>query len=313
MVTLQKYHNVVRYNNLKQFCQINSYKKNIILKKNNVYKDTIVLIDTHCHINMMVKNSFDTPLTPTDLPKAQTIIQEAQKQNVSIIINVGTRSVENGNCVLLAQTFPSVFATVGIHPNDSDTWQEDFTLLQSWVQQKEQNKIVGIGECGIDMHYPDFNLSRQRDAFRAQIELALEHDLAVVVHSRDAYDETLHVLEEYKSNLSAVMHCFSYDQAFAQTVTSWGFMLGIGGPITYPKNHELRAVVTNANLKNIVLETDAPFLPPQSMRGKQNHPQYIRDIAEYIAQLRGESFDTIAQQTSENALRLFSINKKKSC
>ncbi len=269
-----------------------------------------MLIDTHCHINMMVKNSFDTPIAKSDLPKAQIIIEQAHEQGVSLIINVGTRSIENGNCVLLAQTFDSVFATVGIHPNDSDTWQEDFTLLKKWVQQKEQNKIVGIGECGIDMHYPDYNLSRQQDAFRAQIELALEHDLALVVHSRDAYDETLRMLEEYKNNLShAVMHCFSYDQAFATTVTDWNFMLGIGGPITYPKNNELRNVVINTNLKNIVLETDAPFLPPQSMRGKQNHPQYIRDIAEYIAQLQGESFDVIAQQTTQNALNLFGLNK----
>lgn len=271
-------------------------------------KDFNMLIDTHCHINMMVKNSFDTPLEKSDLPKAHIIIDQAHAAGVSIIINVGTRSIENGNCVLLAQTFNSIFATVGIHPNDSDTWQEDFELLKSWVQKKEINKIVGIGECGIDMHYPDYNLNRQRDAFKAQIELALENNLALIVHSRDAYDETLRILEEYKSNLShAVMHCFSYDQAFAKTVTDWGFMLGIGGTITYPKNNELRNIVTTTDLKNIVLETDAPFLPPQAMRGKQNHPQYIKDIAEYIAQLRGESFEVIAQQTTHNALHLFNL------
>ncbi len=267
-----------------------------------------MLIDTHCHINMMVKSSFDTPLEKSDLPKAHIIIDQAHAAGVSIIINVGTRSIENGNCVLLAQTFNSVFATVGIHPNDSDTWQEDFELLKSWVQKKETNKIVGIGECGIDMHYPDYNLNRQRDAFKAQIELALENDLALIVHSRDAYDETLRVLEEYKNNpMRTAMHCFSYDQAFAKTVTDWGFMLGIGGTITYPKNNELRNVVTTTDLKNIVLETDAPFLPPQAMRGKQNHPQYIKDIAEYIAQLRGESFEIIAQQTTQNALHLFNL------
>jgi TatD DNase family protein len=267
-----------------------------------------MLIDTHCHINMMVKNTFDTPLEKSDLPKAQTIIEQAHAAGVSVIINVGTRSVENANCVLLAQTFSSVFATVGIHPNDSDSWQEDFELLKKWVQKKEENKIVGIGECGMDMHYPDYNLNRQRDAFKAQIELALEHNLALVVHSRDAYDETLRILEEYKNNLSrATMHCFSYDQAFAKTVTDWDFMLGIGGTITYPKNNELRTIVASANLKNIVLETDAPFLPPQVIRGKQNHPQYIRNIAEYIAQLRGESFETIAQQTTQNALQLFNL------
>lgn len=270
-----------------------------------------MLIDTHCHINMMVKNSFDTPLQKSDISKAETIINEANEARVSLIINVGTRSIENQNCILLAQTFNSVFATVGIHPNDSDTWQEDFALLKKWVAQKEENKIVGIGECGIDMHYPDYNLNRQRDAFKAQIELALENNLALIVHSRDAYDETLRILEEYKNNITrATMHCFSYDQTFATTVTDWGCMLGIGGTVTYPKNNELRNVVLNTDLKNIVLETDAPFLPPQIIRGKQNHPKEIATIAQFIAQLRDESFETVAQQTSENALRLFNLNER---
>lgn len=270
-----------------------------------------MLIDTHCHINMMVKDSFDTPMQTSDISKAKTIIENAHEARVSLIINVGTRKIENQNCILLAQSFDSVFATVGIHPNDSDTWQEDIMFIKSWLQKKEEYKIVGIGECGIDMHYPDYNLNRQRDAFKAQIELALENDLALVVHSRDAYDETLRILEEYKNNISrATMHCFSYDQTFANIVTSWGFMLGIGGTITYPKNNELRNVVLNTDLKNIVLETDAPFLPPQSIRGKQNHPKEIATIAHYIAELRGESFDIIAQQTTENALTLFGLNKK---
>jgi TatD DNase family protein len=260
---------------------------------------------------MMVKNSFDTPLQKSDVSKAEIIIKEAHEARVFLIINVGTRKIENQNCILLAQTFDSVFATVGIHPNDSDTWQEDFALLKKWLQHKKEHKIVGIGECGIDMHYPDYDLNRQRDAFKAQIELALEHDLALIVHSRDAYDETLQILEEYKNNITrATMHCFSYDQAFATTVTDWGFMLGIGGTVTYPKNNELRNVVTSTDLKNIVLETDAPFLPPQSIRGKQNHPKEIVTIAHFIAELRGETFETVAQQTTENALQLFGLNER---
>lgn len=271
----------------------------------------MILVDTHCHINMMVKDTFDTPLQKSDIPKAQTIITEASAQNVSLIINVGTRSIENANCVLLAQQFNTVFATVGIHPNDSDTWQEDFELLKQWVKNKQKNKIVGIGECGIDMHYPNYNLNRQRDAFKAQIELALEHDLALVVHSRDAYDETLRILEEYKNNITrATMHCFSYDQPFATLVTDWGFVLGIGGTVTYPKNKELRLIVEQTQLKNIVLETDAPFLPPQVIRGKQNHPKEITTIAQYIADLRGESLEMIAQETTKNALALFNLTNQ---
>ncbi|HSC25031.1 MAG TPA: TatD family hydrolase [Candidatus Babeliales bacterium] len=268
-----------------------------------------MLIDTHCHINMMIKKTFDTPLEKSDLPNAQTILEQAQKENVSIIINVGTRSIENSNCILLAQTFNAIFATVGIHPNDSDTWQEDFILLKKWLLKKTENKIVGIGECGIDFHYPDYNFNRQRDAFKAQIELALEHDLALIIHSRDAYDETLRIVEEYKNNLTrTVMHCFSYDQSFAATVTDWRFMLGIGGTITYPKNNILRDIVQSIDIKNIVLETDAPFLPPQSIRGKQNHPKEIATIAHFIAELRGESFENIAKQTTKNALTLFNLH-----
>ncbi len=267
-----------------------------------------MLIDTHCHINMMVKKTFDTPLQEKDFILAQTIVNEAHQDDVSLIINVGTREIENNNCILLAQKYNSVYATVGIHPNDSDNWQHDLKKMQQWLTNKEKNKIVGIGECGIDMHYPDHNLQRQRDAFKAQIDLALEHNLALIVHSRDAYDETLKILEEYKNHITrATMHCFSYDQAFADTVISWNFMLGIGGTITYPKNDTLRSVVQHISINNIVLETDAPFLPIQEMRGKQNHPRYIKNIAEYIAQLRNEPFEHIAQKTTANALQLFYI------
>ncbi len=292
-----------------KFVKLISIKNQIIFQKILFYKDFAMLIDTHCHINMMVKSTFDTPLQVTDLPQAQMIVEQAHLQGVDIIINVGTRAIENQNCILLARTFDSVFSTVGIHPNDSDTWQEDFELLKKWLLAKKDNKIVGIGECGIDMHYPDYNFNRQRDAFKAQIELALEHDLALVVHSRDAYDETLRILEEYKNNITrATMHCFSYDRAFAHIVTEWGFVLGIGGTITYPKNEELRTIVKNTALQNIVLETDAPFLPPQAIRGKQNHPKEILSIARYIADLRGETFEMIADATTRNAVKLFGLN-----
>jgi len=103
------------------------------------------------------------------------------------------------------------------------------------------------------------------------------------------------------------MHCFSYDQAFADIVTSWNFMLGIGGTITYPKNNALRSIVQSMNINNLVLETDAPFLPIQSMRGKQNHPQYIKEIAQFIAELRGEPLKSIAKNTTSNSLALFDL------
>ena len=226
-----------------------------------------MLIDTHCHINTIVKNNFDIPLHKNEIQNALSIIDEAQQNDVSIIINVGTSVVESNNCIELAHNFKNLFATVGIHPNDcSAEWKKDFETIKKLTRNKQTNKIVGIGECGLDRHYPDYQLQRQIDAFKAHIELALENDLALVIHSRDAYDETLKIVEEYKNDITrAVMHCFSYDDQFALTVTSWNFVLGIGGTITYPKNEILRSIVKDIDLKKIVLETDAPFLPPQIM------------------------------------------------
>lgn len=266
------------------------------------------LVDTHCHINIIVKNDFDIPLPSNYLTLTDNIIQAAQAHQVTKILNVGTSLIESQNCVIIARDFPSCYAAVGIHPNDlNSNWRSELKQIENLVKQKEFNKIVAIGECGIDQHYPDFNLTRQRDGFKAQIELALEYNLALSIHSRDAYEETLRTLEEYRQepNLRGVLHCFSEDQAFADQVITWGFVLGIGGTLTYPRNQALRLIAQNTDLKNIVLETDAPFLPPQTIRGQQNSPQYIHEICDYLANLRQVSFELVAQQTTANVTRIF--------
>jgi TatD DNase family protein len=257
----------------------------------------------------MVKKDFDTPLTDVEIKSAAPIIHDAEKHGVSTIINVGTSLIESENCVTLAREYSSLYATVGIHPNDcTPTWRNDFAHIKNLVAQKEENKIVGIGECGIDRHYPGYDLQRQNDAFRAHIDLALEHNLGLVVHSRDAYDETLRTLEEYKGDIKkGTMHCFSYDQDFADEAIAMGFFIGIDAPITYPKNELLRNIVKSLDLRHIVLETDAPFLPPQEFRGKQNHPQYLAIVAECIAQLKNETVESVAQQTTKNAKQLFGL------
>jgi TatD DNase family protein len=268
-----------------------------------------MLVDTHCHINIMVKKDFDVPLNEQDLVKAKEIINESYAAGTTIIINVGTSLIESENCILLSKKFPAVYAAVGIHPNDlTSNWRTDLKKIAAFIKEKEENKIVGIGECGYDFHYPEYNKQQQEDAFKTQIEMSLENNLALVVHTRDASQETLKTLDEYHKDLKRVIiHCFSENEQFAQQVTSWGFAIGIGGIITYPKNEYLRNIVKSCTLDKIVLETDAPFLPIQSMRGKQNHPQYIKQIAQFIAQLRNESFDNIADQTTKNARRIFKL------
>jgi len=268
-----------------------------------------VLTDTHCHINIITKNNFDVAMQENDFINARNIIEEAATNRVTKIINVGTSLVESKNCIELAKRFENVFAAIGIHPNDLKLdWKNELKEFNKLLINKKSNKIVAIGECGIDKHYPGFNLKQQTEAFKAQIELSLENDVALIVHSRDAYDETLKVLEEFKKDIKrGVIHCFSEDLNFAKVTISWGFVLGIGGTITYPKNNILREVVKTVSLENIVLETDSPFLPPQVIRGQKNYPKNIYLIAKYLSELKNVSFNEVAKQTNENVLRIFGI------
>lgn len=271
-----------------------------------------MLIDTHCHINMMVNPTFDTILTEAEISQAQAIVDEAATRDVTTIINVGTSLPESLNCVALAKRYDAVFAAVGIHPNDCTAkWRDELRDIETLLRNKASNKIVAIGECGLDMHYPDYNLARQKDAFKAQIELALEYGLALIVHTRDAGDETMHALEEYKGQLTrGVIHCFSEGIPFADFTLEMGFVLGVGGAVTYPKNNQLRDVVKHVPLASIILETDAPFLPPQVIRGKQNNPAQIATVAAYVADLLGVSLEQVSNTTTATAQKLFMLSEK---
>lgn len=279
-----------------------------------------MLIDTHCHLNIMIKKKPDNLITYQEVYAAETYINQANDNGVSTIINVGTSLAESRNCITLARVYPSVYAAIGIHPTDcTGDWKFDVSELnQLLISQRAEiltskkrpakEHIVAIGETGIDRYHPGYDSSRQKDAFKAQIELALNYDLALIVHSRDAAQETLTILDEYKHDIKrATIHCFSYDQSIANDCIKMGFMLGIGGTVTYKKNDELRAIVQTMPIENIVLETDAPFLAPQVVRGKQNEPKYIKDIAEFIAELRNTTLDKITTQTTQNARTLFNI------
>jgi TatD DNase family protein len=270
----------------------------------------MTLIDTHCHLNMMVKKEFDVPLTQSSFTDIPVILAAAEENSVRTIINVGTSLPESLNCIELAKRFPqAIYAAIGIHPNDlNENWRQEIAILDTLLQQTKPGIIVAIGECGLDKHYPDYNITRQQEAFKLQIELALKHELPLLVHTRDAASETLEVLAEFKHTpLRGIIHCFSEDLNFAQTAISQNFVLGLGGTITYPKNEILRQVTRTVPLEKIVLETDAPFLPIQKMRGQQNHPQYIQAIAQYIAELRGISLAAVAEQTTRTARELFRI------
>lgn len=265
--------------------------------------------DTHCHINIMIKKEFDVPMPQNFKELALPIITQAQQAGVTHIINVGTSVPESQNCIQLAQAFERCYATIGTHPNDlKSDWKKDIVSYKKWLTAKETYKIVGIGEIGLDYHYPNYNKQTQYDGFKAQIELTLEHDLPIVIHTRSAGGEVLEVLSEYKQNgVRGVIHCFSEDQDFANYALELGFVLGIGGTLTYPKNNALREIFTLVPLDKIILETDAPFLPPQKIRGQQNNPAQIATVAEFLAELRGISKEEVAQATQATTKKVFGI------
>lgn len=274
-----------------------------------------MLIDTHCHLEMMLQypnqaSLLIPALSPEQYQTIQSVVNEAEKNFVKNLITIGTTYERSLQGISIAQKNPGVFTAIGIHPCDiTPSWNEDLKKLKNLAAEKELHKIVGIGETGLDFYHPGFNVEQQKEVFRAQIEIALEYDLALVVHSRSAIDEVLKIIQEYQNTpLRGIIHCFSESLEIARDIQKLNFMMGIAAIITYPKNQYLRDIVREFELNNMVLETDSPFLPPQALRGKQNNPAQVRTVAEYIAK---EIFDwplnKIADKTTNNAKQVFRI------
>ncbi|MFA6263642.1 MAG: TatD family hydrolase [Candidatus Babeliales bacterium] len=270
-----------------------------------------MFIDTHCHLNMMTQKKPDELLREEDYPLIDAIVRQAHEACVETIINIGTGINESLNSIALARRYKNVYATVGIHPSDcgqygSGSLRQALAPLRTMLDRKEENKIVAVGEIGLDFFHKPYDRDLQIDFFTAQIELAGEYNLPVVVHIREAGDDVLKILEQYRThNLRGVIHCFLQTEEFARTVLEWGWYVGLDAPITYPKNENLRQLFGRIPLKHILLETDAPFLPPQIYRGKQNSPAYIPLIADALALLHGVDRSTIEEATTANAQKLF--------
>lgn len=260
---------------------------------------------------MMVDKQPDEPLLPKHLPVIARIIEESQAAQVRAFVNVGTSVVESQNSILIAQQHPQVFASVGLHPTDcNEDWYEEFKKICALLDQKEASKIVAVGETGLDYFHQPYNAQRQKDAFKAHIELAIEHDLPLIVHVRESADDVLLILDDYKQYVRGVNHCFLQEKYVADTFISWGWYLGIDAPITYPKNIRLQEIVAQLPLEHLILETDAPFLPPQQFRGKQNSPLYIPLFTQKIAELKMMPLEKVGEITTQNACKLFGLPER---
>lgn len=254
-----------------------------------------MIIDTHCHLDF---NSFDDD--------RDTVVQRASDMEVMRII-VPAIDLQNCPTVLrLAEQYGGVYAAVGIHPNSSKEWQDDW--IDAVRDFAAHPKVVAIGEIGLDNYWDKSPMKTQQRAFAAQLALAAELNLPVIVHNRETDLEIVRTLEESDLNGRSnpgVVHSFFSGWEIAEELLSFGFYLGFTGPVTFKKANNLRRVPAKMPLDRMLVETDAPFLAPQPHRGRRNEPAYVRHVVEQLAELRDKSVEEMAAITTANALRLF--------
>jgi TatD DNase family protein len=252
-----------------------------------------MLIDTHCHLDFP---EFD--------PDREDVLRRARENGVEIVINIGSSLAGSGNSVALARKYDSVYATVGIHPHEADSFKDED--LKSLRELAAEAKVVAIGEIGLDLYKNYSSADNQTKMFRSLVGLAKETGLPLVIHNRQANDQVLAILKQAQP-LRGVIHCFSGDEGFMDACLEIGFYISFTCNITYKKADNLREMVKRVPLERLLLETDAPYLPPQEFRGRRNEPLYVRNLAREIASLKGVTAEKIAEATSSNAAALFKL------
>jgi TatD DNase family protein len=242
-------------------------------------------------------------MTEFDADREETLAR-AKSAGIELMVTVGYHLEASQRAVEAAQRYSQVYASVGVHPHDAKHYDEK--TERALRELAGSPKVVAIGETGLDFFRDRSPRPAQIEAFRRQIHLAKERGLPLIVHDREAHQETMQILKEEQAE-AVVLHCFSGDLAMAEEAWARGYYTSIAGPVTYPKNEGLREVVRNARPDRFVLETDCPYLPPQAFRGQRNEPAHLLSTAHEVAGLLQMSLDALGRLTSENARRLFSI------
>ncbi len=252
-----------------------------------------MFIDTHCHLSAKDYDNID-----------QVIKEDFEKVDKIIISGCDKESIFES--IDIANKYENIYVTIGYHPDQVDiVTNNDLIDLERLLKS---DKVIGIGEIGLDYHYDSTKKEKQIELFEKQLDLAVKYNMPVVIHSRDATMDTINVLKKYK--VKGIIHAFSGSFETAQIYINMGFLLGIGGVVTF-KNSKLYEIVTRIGVDNIVLETDSPYLTPHPYRGKQNSSKYIPIIAEKISEITGLDKEIVGEITSKNACRLFDLNYKK--
>lgn len=247
------------------------------------------MIDTHCHIT---KDFYE------DIPE---LIEKIKMSGISKIIVNGCDMESNIEVLELTKKYDMVYGALGFHPTELDEFTDKYL---NWLDEHiDDDKIVALGEIGLDYHYDNTNKIKEIDVFKKQLDIAKKHSKPVIIHSRDASKDTLDILKEY--DLKGSLHCFSGSLEMAKEFIKLGYLLGVGGVVTYKNAKNIVNVIENVDLEYILLETDSPYLTPEPYRKNKNDSSYIPIIANKIADIKNVSVEVIEKTTNANASRLF--------
>ncbi|MDO5695470.1 MAG: TatD family hydrolase [Eubacteriales bacterium] len=259
----------------------------------------MLLFETHAH--------YDDEQYDGDREELLPLLHES---GIAAIVNIACDEESNARAFALAQRYPYVFATVGYHPCDCGGLTDaHFDTMRA---RAANEKVVAVGEIGLDYHWDDVPRAVQQEMFIRQLDLARDMDLPVVIHSREAAQDTFDILRGHGVG-RGVMHCYAYSTEMAREYIKRGYMLGIGGVVTFKNAKTVKAVVEAIPLEHLVLETDSPYLTPSPYRGKRNSSAHLIYVAEAIAKIKGTDVATVCEQTFENALRLYGLDRQRVC
>ncbi|PHS69020.1 MAG: DNAase [Methylophaga sp.] len=252
-----------------------------------------MFIDSHCHLNMLAEEEGGIA----------AILAQAKENKIDHILCISIDKQSAKEVLLLAEQYPQLTASLGIHPNVDK--QENFTVEQL-VEQGAHKQIIAIGETGLDYFRSEGNLEWQRDRFRVHIDAAKQLKKPLIIHTREARDDTMDILEnENAQQAGGIIHCFTENWDTAKRALDIGFYVSLSGIVTFKNAVELQDVAKKLPLDRILIETDAPYLAPVPFRGKTNKPAFVKHVAEFLAELRGDTVENIAQATTANFHRLF--------
>lgn len=254
-----------------------------------------MFVDSHCHLNYKGL-----------IEDQDAVLARAAAAGVSGMLNISTRRREWDDIIATAQKAPNIWATIGIHPHEADDHADVDTALL--VNAAAHPKVIGIGETGLDYYYDHSDRDQQRTSFRAHIAAARETGLPLIVHTRDAEEDTAQILHEEmaKGAFPGVIHCFTASREFADIALKLGLFISISGIVTFKSAADLQAIAATIPADRLLIETDSPFLAPVPHRGKSCEPAFVADTAQFLASLRGISVEDLAHQTRDNFFRLFS-------